>query len=242
MSVTASSVRPSRSSAIAAVVSHGFQTGLRTGDGMGMASSAASASAGRPFDGQQAGERVLEQPAALTGGRTLHRRVGDLAGGGDVAPVEVAADLERARVRLPDPGSAPHPVLVERGGQAGQGLVELPAPPAPVALPDAGRQRHEQRAAGMRLRPGPGPEVAEVVVGQHPDVGRHHPEQPVVHCPEPVAVEREPRQRDRPARGRCRRSSPRRRGWRRACARRSPRPVGSSGSAVRHTDGSSPCM
>ena len=71
--------------------------------------------------------------------------------------------------------------------------------------------------------PGTGPEVAEVVVGQHPDVGRHHPEQPVVHGPEPVAVEREPRQRDRAARGRRRRPSPRTRGWRRACARRSPR-------------------
>ena len=153
---------------------------------------------GPALDGEQAGERVLQQPAALAQGRPLQRRVGHLAGGGDVAAVEVAADLERAGVRLPDPGPAPHPVLVERRGEAGQRLVELAPPPAPVALPDARRHRHEQRAAGVRLRPGPRPEVAEVVVGDHPDEGRHHPEQPVVDRPEPVALEGEAGQRDGP--------------------------------------------
>jgi hypothetical protein len=40
----------------------------------------------------------------------------------------VAADLDGARVRLADADAAPDPVLVDRGPDAGQRLVERAAP------------------------------------------------------------------------------------------------------------------
>jgi hypothetical protein len=50
----------------------------------------------------------------------------------------------------------------------------------------------------VRLGSGPLPEVAEIVVGDHPRVGRHHPEQPAVHGEQPVLGQREPGQLGRP--------------------------------------------
>ena len=139
---------PARRSAPRLMRRQGFQAGLRIGTGVGVASSAASASAGRPSATSRRAIACCSSRPPSPRARAGQRRVGHLAGGGEVAAVEVAADLEGPGVRLADPGAAPHPVLVERQrSRHASASSSSPAPPAPEALPDAGRHGGEQRAA-----------------------------------------------------------------------------------------------